>query len=81
MKRWMWIALICAGVAGCKQGRGDRCQITADCQDPLICSQATGTCTDMTTGGIDATIPDAPPRMDAGVDAPRDAPRDSMLVD
>ncbi|MGE5181153.1 MAG: hypothetical protein ACM31C_03780 [Acidobacteriota bacterium] len=63
-------------VAACKQGKGDRCQITADCQDPLVCSQATGTCTDMTTGGIDATVP-----IDAPRDAPTDAPRDASVID
>jgi hypothetical protein len=68
VKKWLLIAALAA--AGCKQGKGDRCQVTADCQAPLVCSTATATCTDMTTGGIDATVPDAP------IDAPRDAPRD-----
>jgi hypothetical protein len=38
-------------VAGCKQGIGDRCQVTSDCNDGLICvlpaggtPQAGGTC-------------------------------------
>ncbi len=38
-------------VAGCKQGVGDRCQVTSDCNDGLICvlpaggtPQAGGTC-------------------------------------
>jgi hypothetical protein len=58
-----------AGVTGCKQGKGDRCQVTADCQGGLICSSSTGTCTDNATQGIDAEAP----KMDGGVDAPRDA--------
>jgi hypothetical protein len=62
-------------VAACKQGKGDRCQITNDCQPPLICSTATSTCTDMTTGGIDAMVPDAK------IDAPTDAPRDAATID
>ena len=72
MKRLACIFLL---VAACKQGKGDRCQITADCQSPLVCSQATGTCTDQTSGGIDATVPDAPPgtKFDAAPDAPPDA--------
>ena len=70
MKRVLLLSLIV--VAACKQGKGDRCQITADCQSPLVCSQATGTCTDQTSGGIDAMLP-----IDAPADAPRDAPRDS----
>jgi hypothetical protein len=69
VKKWIVVAALIAG-ASCKQGRGERCQITTDCQDPLVCSQATGTCTDMTTGGIDATIPDAP--QDSPVDTPTD---------
>jgi hypothetical protein len=78
VKRPRFVALFVAVVAlaGCKQSKGDRCQITADCQSPLVCSQATGTCTDMTTGGIDATLP-----IDAPLDAPRDAPRDSSTMD
>lgn len=69
MKRWMLIALV---FAGCKQGKNQRCQIASDCDTGLVCSAATGTCVDMTTEGIDATVPDAPPRMDAAVDAPHD---------
>ena len=73
MKRWLWIALV---IAGCKQGKNQRCQIASDCQDGLVCSAATGTCVDMTTEGIDALAPDGPAKRDAGVDAPRDAPPD-----
>ncbi|HUJ57831.1 MAG TPA: hypothetical protein VLX92_05050 [Kofleriaceae bacterium] len=75
MKRLLLFAVI---VAGCKQGKGDRCQITDDCQAPLICSAATGTCTDNTSTGIDATVPDAPSVIDAPkqMDAPKmDAPK------
>ena len=60
-------AVVAAGVASCKQGEGDRCQIKADCGDGLVCNQATGTC-QTTSGGADGQIaPDA--RLDAGPDA------------
>ena len=72
MKRIVWIFVL---IAGCKQGKGDRCQIQADCPSDLICSQK-GTCD--TTGGneFDASVPDGP-----RVDAPRpDAtPADAAL--
>jgi hypothetical protein len=54
------------GLGGCKQGLGDRCQVNSDCASGLVCSAATGTCTNNTSGGIDAVIPDAKP-----IDAPK----------
>jgi hypothetical protein len=55
-------------VAACKQSEGERCQVDDDCEDPLVCAQATQTCADNdTSSGIDAMAPmDAP---DAMVDA------------
>jgi len=52
-------------VASCKQGEGERCQVDDDCEDPLVCAQATQTCADNdTSSGIDASIPtDAPDAM------------------
>ena len=70
MKKLALVALvfgIAAGLSGCKQGRGDRCQINSDCSGGLVCSAATGTCTDQTSGGIDAVVPDA----GKGIDAPK----------
>jgi hypothetical protein len=57
-------------VASCKQGEGERCQVDDDCEDPLVCAQATQTCADNdTSSGIDAMAPmdapDAPPSPDA----------------
>ena len=70
---WLFAALVAAlGIASCKQGKGERCQIQDDCNRPLICNQATNTCVETAGGQIDATVP----KMDAGVDAPHDAPRD-----
>lgn len=74
MKRSSLIRLLlaCGIVAGaivsCKQGKGDRCQIDEDCGNNLVCNKATNTCQETTGGGIDATVPDAPP--DAKPDAP-----------
>jgi len=74
VKRLLLIALV---VAGCKQGKGERCQVEADCADGLLCNQATNTCQETTGGQIDATVPDGPTTGDAGVDAPTDAPADA----
>ena len=65
-------------VASCKQSEGERCQVDADCEDGLVCAQATQTCADNdTSAGIDATAPmDAP---DAMPDAMPDAP-DAMVT-
>jgi hypothetical protein len=75
VKRMILIGLL---VAGCKQGKGDRCQVAADCGPNLVCNQATNTCQETTGGGIDATVPDGP-RGDAAVDALGDAPTDTVL--
>lgn len=52
-------------VASCKQSEGERCQVDDDCEDPLVCAQATQTCADNdTSSGIDAMVPiDAPDAM------------------
>jgi hypothetical protein len=65
------LAGLVALVLGCKQGEGERCQVNADCDDGLICNQATNPprCQQpSSSGGIDATVPDIFP------DAPPDAP-------
>jgi hypothetical protein len=71
------LSLLVIGIASCKQGEGERCQVAADCQDGFICNQATQTCAKTTGGGIDATVPDGPPiTIDApvAIDAAPDAP-------
>lgn len=68
------LALVLLLLAACKQGRGGRCQVNADCESPLICTQsAPGTCVDTLTGQFDAGIPDGPPADAAVGDAPTDA--------
>jgi hypothetical protein len=48
-------------LTACKQGRGQRCQVQSDCDDGLVCSEATQECSDSTGGGLDAAVPaDAP---------------------
>ena len=50
--------VLAALTAGCKQGRGERCQVDSDCVSPLICSHAEPkTCGDGTGDGIDAAVP------------------------
>ena len=51
-------------VAGCKQGVGDRCQVTSDCQDGLVCvlqagqtPQVGGTCSNPNTLVGDMAVP------------------------
>ena len=62
------LGLSLAATAACKQGPGDRCQVDADCQDGLTCSQADPkTCGDQSnTEPLDASLPEAgPPVVDA----------------
>jgi hypothetical protein len=67
MKKLLFIALV---LGGCKQGLGERCQINDDCVSPYVCNQAKMQCQETTTGGIDATVPDAPfTTADAAADA------------
>jgi hypothetical protein len=60
-------------VAGCKQGAGDRCQVTSDCDDGLLCvlppggtPQAGGTC--MAQGGTGPDMATTSPGDLAGAD-------------
>jgi hypothetical protein len=81
MKKLFWTVLL---LAGCGQGLGDRCQVNDDCSSPYVCNQAKMECQATTTGGIDATVPDAPkvPVIDAGTDAPMvDAMIDATVAD
>jgi hypothetical protein len=57
-----------AGIASCKQGEGERCQVDEDCTAPLVCNKAKNTCQSTTGGDTDANIVDAVP----------DAPPDTM---
>jgi len=64
-------------LGGCKQGRGERCQVDSDCAEGN-CSQAEPkVCGGDSTGvGLDAEIPpqiDAPTPIDAAVDSRIDA--------
>ena len=60
-----------SSLGACKQAKGERCQVAADCEEGLVCNQATQTCQDTTGTGIDATVPDGHPVLiDAMLDAP-----------
>ena len=81
-RHWLALALLAVLTAGwavgCNQGEGERCQSQDDCESPLVCNLATGTCTSKNTSGqIDATVPDGP-LPDAAVDAV-DAQPDAMI--
>ena len=71
------LALAALAWSACKQKEGERCQISDDCEEGLVCNLATQQCAMTSGGGIDATIPiDAPDAatIDADVDAMIDAP-------
>ncbi len=71
------VIITSAFVTGCKQAKGEHCQITADCADGLVCNQAKQTCESTAGTGIDANLPiDAP--ADAKVDAKIDAKIDAI---
>ena len=77
MKR-MIVALATLGVivglaafAACRQGKGDRCQTTSDCDHGLTCSAATGTC--VGAGAIDPIDAVVPPMDVIKLDGPPDA--------
>ena len=70
MKYVIMIALL--GLAACKQGKGARCQVNADCSSGLVCNQGTTPPTCQVIGGdqIDANIIDAVTDSPTPVDAP-----------
>ena len=37
------LSMSLSGFAGCEQGEGDRCEVTSDCEDGLICCIPAGT--------------------------------------
>jgi hypothetical protein len=70
-------ALAALGIASCKQGEGERCQVDDDCAAGLTCNQGEGVCRSVSSDNqpIDAQ----PPKLlDAAIDAPPDAPIDAM---
>jgi hypothetical protein len=69
------LLLVVGGVASCKQGEGERCQVTADCEEPLTCSAGEGVCVLSATSDIDA-MPPIP--IDAMPDAMPDVMPDTM---
>jgi hypothetical protein len=74
--------LLLLALGSCLQGLGERCQINSDCKSGLVCSAATGLCTNQTNSGIDALVPDAAPIDAPPADAPKDATKmDAKLAD
>lgn len=47
---------------GCKQGEGEYCQVSSDCEDDLVCVPGIAVCQKSGGGG---GVPDAAPRVDA----------------
>lgn len=55
-------ALLLGGIASCKQGEGERCQVTEDCEEGLACNVGEGVCRGSASNPIDAPLdamPDA----------------------
>jgi hypothetical protein len=69
--------LLALGVASCKQGEGQRCQVQSDCEAGLQCNVGEGVCRAVISGDVDALPPPDAPR-DAPVDAAPDAMIDAM---
>ncbi len=69
-------ALAIGGIASCKQGEGERCQVTDDCAEGFTCNQGEGVCRSISSNNqdIDASLPP-----DAPIDAPPDAPIDARI--
>lgn len=70
-RRLLLVALLALPAAGCKQKQGDRCQLTSDCDDGLIC--LIKSTDNLATGGTcqppGTVIPDASVPVDfAGID-------------
>jgi hypothetical protein len=77
-------ALSIGMLAACKQSQGERCQVTADCEEGLTCNQGQNPPVCQGSEGanpIDGSVPDADP--DGPVDATdatdaTDAPPDTL---
>jgi len=67
--------LLALGVASCKQGEGQRCQVQSDCEAGLQCNVGEGVCRSASSNTADI---DAEPPPDAPTDAPTDAAIDAM---
>lgn len=53
---------IAGGIASCKQGEGQRCQVNSDCEDGLVCNTGEGVCRTTEGSQLDAEAPpDAAP--------------------
>ncbi len=64
------IALSSLSLTGCKQGLGERCQVTPDCSDGLVCNEASMVCArPASTDGGTETLP-----IDAPADSVTDGP-------
>ncbi|MBX3158529.1 MAG: hypothetical protein KF773_21345 [Deltaproteobacteria bacterium] len=68
------LAAAALAVTACKQGLGDRCQTANDCEDGLVCNQATKVCATGLNSNLDAEPPPDAPPADAPIDAAPDAP-------
>jgi hypothetical protein len=88
MIRSLALASCLIALGACKQGLGERCQVSSDCEDGLTCNQGTHTCSSAGSGvdgggipPIDAmgNVPDGAPdaAQDAAIDAAADAAIDA----
>lgn len=66
MNKSIMIVVLALCAAGCKQGRGERCEVTADCADGLTCPSSEPKVCGGESGAAD--IDAAPPK--PPIDAP-----------
>ena len=74
------LVLSLLALTACKSGLGEHCQVTADCEEGLVCGQRTSTCQTEFESEFDASVDAAQdgPEADAAVDAsPVDAAVDA----
>jgi hypothetical protein len=61
------------GMAACKSGQGERCQIKDDCESGLVCTNLGFCDTNSPDNTPDGSPPDARPPADGGIDGAIDA--------
>jgi hypothetical protein len=69
VKKWIVIALLSISGVGCKQGLGERCQVTADCAEGICSSSEPKVCVTSADGSGGGMF-DAEPPADSSIDAP-----------
>lgn len=81
---FVFLALSFVSLTACKSGIGERCQVSSDCEDGLVCAPSTDTCAETADSEGDAAVdapqdgPETDAAADAAIDSATDAPTDAM---